>query len=90
MGNQDIIICSPPLVMDMYDFLFNHLDCNSIVDRSEEGATKKIKILAYATSKKGNRALKKYFYDKKYQDNYNILIGIDSKEVNSIDDSEIS
>ena len=63
MDMLNIRVCNPPEVMDRYEFQFSHLDCDCIIDKSEESHTKKVKIIAYATSKGGNLALRKYFHD---------------------------
>lgn len=85
MDMLNIRVCNPPEVMDRYEFQFSHLDCDCIIDKSEESHTKKVKIIAYATSKEGNLALRKYFHEQGYSNTYKILRGIGSKEVNSID-----
>ena len=80
-----MIIYQDPVFVDRYDYLFNHLDCSCIADKSSEDATGKVYILACSESKKENVKLKQYFNEMGYGKKYVILHGIDSREVNSID-----
>ena len=82
---KGIVFCDPPIKTERFEFLFNHLDCDCIADTSEESITDRISVLAYSTDKNANASLRKYFYEKGYGKKYRYLIGIDRRELNSID-----
>ena len=90
MDDFNIIVCKPPIEVNRYEFLFEHLDCDCIVDKSSESETKKVRVIAYSPSKENNRSLREYFRKSGYQGKYRILQGIDSQEVYSIDDCRVS
>ena len=71
------------IVIDKFDFLLAHLDCDCIAESNTTDSL--IKIIAFAESKEENTELKEYFYRNNYSGKYKILKGINSKEVNSID-----
>lgn len=85
LSQNGIIYYDFPLKADRYDFLYNHLDCDSIVELNGDEDERTVYIIARASSEKFNRALEKVFYEKGYEGKYIIMQGIDSKDVNSID-----
>lgn len=82
-NRNGILFYENPLRTDRYTFLYEHLDCDSIIERKEEEDL--ISVIAYAKKKEFNKALESLFYDRNYSGKYVILRGIDSKEANSID-----
>ncbi|MBR1597497.1 MAG: hypothetical protein IJ661_01135 [Lachnospiraceae bacterium] len=77
-----IKILELPLVIDRWDFLFNHLDCDCIVDKTNEKETGKVRVIAYAENKADNINLRNYFQQNNYKGKYVILQGIARCEVN--------
>ena len=90
MDERKIVICDPPIETKRYEFLYDHLDCDCIVDKSKEKETKTIRIIAYSPAKENNPILREYFRLQKFHGKYKILQGIDSKEVFSIDECRVS
>ncbi len=82
---KGIIVLNEPLIVNQYDFLYRHLDCDSIIGDNEDPNDPVVKVLAYAESEKYNDRLEEFFFEKGYDKKYWILQGIDSKEVNCID-----
>ena len=80
-----IIFYTNPLKTDKYKFLYDHLDCDSIIKINEDANDRTIYVIACALQKEFNGALEDYFYSKNYSGKYVIMQGIDSREVNSID-----
>ncbi len=80
-----IVIYDTPMKADRYEFLYDHLDCDSIVELNENDDDRTVYIIARAISEEFNKVLEKMFYENGYEGKYIIMQGIDSKEVNSID-----
>ena len=80
-----IIICNPPLVTNIWEFLENHLDCNCLIDKRKTINTKQTAVVAFASAKQYNDTLSQYYDNHKEKKHYRIMQGIDSKEVGSID-----
>ena len=82
--NNGIVVFEPPMPADRYKFLFEHLDCDSIVDDNNDVNNNDIKIIAYAVSKDYNMMLQEYFDKRRFSGKYYIMQGIDNREVNCI------
>lgn len=82
---EGICFYESPLTVDRYKFLYEHLDCDSIIEKRPYSDDGLIFVLAYAIKKEFNKTLEALFYKKDYAEKYVILRGIDSKETSSID-----
>jgi hypothetical protein len=83
--DNGITYYNEPLLTNCFDFLFKHLDCDSIAKKSSEEPDK-VYILAFTTDKKYNHKLNDIFYSDEYNKKGCIILqGIDSQEVDSID-----
>ena len=80
-----IFFYDSPLKTDRYKFLYEHLDCDSIVKINEDANDRTLYVIACALQKEFNGELEDFFYSSDYSGEYAILRGIDSKEANSID-----
>ena len=80
-----IFFYDTPLKTDRYKFLYEHLDCDSIVEADEDADERMVSVIARAIAGEFNKRLEDLFYERGYEGRYLIIQGIDSKEVNSID-----
>lgn len=82
---KGIHIFEEPVLMDLYDFLFEHLGCACMYERLNLDANES-NVLMYAYSEKPiyNYNLRQYFNSKNYK-SVRITQGIDESEVNAID-----
>lgn len=77
-----IIYFYEPFEVKRVDWIYKHLDCDSIISRDSVNGSK-IYIICYASSEKYNDALKAV-KDEQYSD-YLLLRGVGHEEVNCID-----
>ena len=86
LPEEGIYFYDNPLTIDRYKFLYEHMDCDSIIEsKPEDDEDGIIYVLAYAIKKEFNKKLEALFYNNNYSGRYVILRGIDSKEAGSID-----
>ena len=79
-----MVICNPPIVMKMYTFMYEHLDCDCIVDFTNETDDGVVDIVAYSEGKNDNINLRTYFNNAEFANEYSIVQGIDSKGINCV------
>ena len=73
-----------PYKIDLLEFAYDHLDCDSIISENDFESDE-AKVIAYATEEKYNAELYDV-YDKQYKNNgYRVMRQISSLEVSSID-----
>lgn len=77
-----IIYLLTPLKINYSDWAFDHLDCDTIIQKDETNADD-IVVLCYAKSKEYNSYLRKVRTDEFPNDM--IMRGVDSREVGCID-----
>ncbi len=85
MNNFDgVQVLSEPLVVDKYEFLFEHIGCDCLGSREENRHTPMIKVYAYAKRPYYNLELDEYSRSPLNTTGGYIIRGIDESEVNSI------
>lgn len=84
-ATNGIVFYDNPMMIDKYKFLYEHLDCDSIIKINEDVNDRIVYVIACAKQKEFNGALEDLYYKKNYSGKYVIMQGIDSREVNSID-----
>ena len=68
-----IIYVEEPEKIDYYEFSYEHLGCDSIVDSDVVVNPEKVCVYAYARTKQDNRKLKTV-YEKEYNDDKYLLM----------------
>ena len=81
-----IEICEPKLkTNNLFDFMYEHLDCDCIVDTTNELIKDFVEIIAFAKNMYGNEQLRAYYLEKNFKSPIMIVQGISHMEVDCID-----
>lgn len=78
-----IFFFNPPKRVDYFDFVFEHLDCDFIME-NDEGDDDLITVVAYAGAKENNAALWMLFKARYENGGYSIGSHISKEQMNAI------